>query len=337
MPWLAVPFEARDVKERLSKKFKVRGIPSLVLVDGDTGETINANARAAVLGAPDDFPWKPLGLEESLGPDLVKADGTTTSLADIRARKGHIAAYFSASWCGPCRSFTPKLVDAYNKLNADGKSFDVVLVSSDKDEGSFKEYLSHMPWHAVPFNNGDFAKKAGALSERFGVEGIPRLVILDHELNVVREDARGAVMKDAACANFPWPPPLVADVEDDPSPLNEEPCVVALIEDLTKEDQLAVRDAMTAAARASPKAASDGRALKFFFAEDDTGVAMQIRRLTKVGNPKEGKADFLLLDFANDGSFSVGGAASASETPKLVESVVSGFVNGTVEMASVRG
>lgn len=34
-PWLALPFEARDLKAALSKKYKVSGIPSLVIIDGE--------------------------------------------------------------------------------------------------------------------------------------------------------------------------------------------------------------------------------------------------------------------------------------------------------------
>ena len=68
MPWLAVPYAARDVKDALSKKYKVSGIPSLVLVDGDTGNTINPQARGAVASeGAEGFPWKPLEVAEALG------------------------------------------------------------------------------------------------------------------------------------------------------------------------------------------------------------------------------------------------------------------------------
>ena len=39
MPWLALPYEDRDLRNKLSKKFKVSGIPSLVIVNA-SGETI---------------------------------------------------------------------------------------------------------------------------------------------------------------------------------------------------------------------------------------------------------------------------------------------------------
>ena len=58
MPWLAIPpGDKRNGK--LNKLYGVRGIPTLVLVDGATGVTINANGRAAVDDDPEgeSFPW----------------------------------------------------------------------------------------------------------------------------------------------------------------------------------------------------------------------------------------------------------------------------------------
>ena len=59
MPWLAIPFEDRDAKAKLSAKYGVTGIPTLVLVDGATGETIAADADERITrdGAKG-FPWK---------------------------------------------------------------------------------------------------------------------------------------------------------------------------------------------------------------------------------------------------------------------------------------
>jgi nucleoredoxin len=67
--------------------------------------------------------------------------------------------YFSAHWCPPCRGFTPVLADCYKKLaekNAGKKfRFEVVFVSSDRDQESFDGYYSEMPWCAIPFSDSD--------------------------------------------------------------------------------------------------------------------------------------------------------------------------------------
>ena len=59
MPWLAIPpGDKRNGK--LDQLYGVRGIPTLVLIDGATGVTINENARAAVDNDPEgeSFPWR---------------------------------------------------------------------------------------------------------------------------------------------------------------------------------------------------------------------------------------------------------------------------------------
>merc|ERR1719163_2544816 len=72
MPWLALPFSERDRKEKLSSKFKVRGIPTLVILDTD-GSVITTDGRSAVSEDPTGaaFPWKPKPLSELLGGGLV--------------------------------------------------------------------------------------------------------------------------------------------------------------------------------------------------------------------------------------------------------------------------
>ena len=121
MPWLALPFAARDKKAELSRKFKVNGIPALVVVD-DTGATVTADGRRVALDV-DAFPWKPPSLAEVLGDAFTRNDAEKTAVAarDVTndaTEKGtrHLGIYFSAHWCGPCRQFTPKLIEAYDKI-----------------------------------------------------------------------------------------------------------------------------------------------------------------------------------------------------------------------------
>ena len=71
--------------------------------------------------------------------------------------------------CGPCRVFTPKLVTFYKKMKDAGKQFEVIFLSSDRDNESFQGYLSEMPWYALPFDNKLKMKK---LSRMFNVVGM---------------------------------------------------------------------------------------------------------------------------------------------------------------------
>ena len=49
MPWLALPFAERALKQTLSKRFEVSGIPSLVLLDGATGQVISKDGRGIIM------------------------------------------------------------------------------------------------------------------------------------------------------------------------------------------------------------------------------------------------------------------------------------------------
>ena len=53
---------------------------------------------------------------------------------------------------------------------------EIVFVSSDRDEPSFFQYFSSMPFLALPFSNRGLAQQVKSI---FGVRGIPSLVVLD--------------------------------------------------------------------------------------------------------------------------------------------------------------
>jgi len=50
------------------------------------------------------------------------------------------------------------LVEFYKKFNKDKKRFEIVFVSNDKDEESWKEYFSEMPWLAIPYEDKETKK-----------------------------------------------------------------------------------------------------------------------------------------------------------------------------------
>lgn len=58
MPWLSLPFADRETKAKLSSKFDIKGIPSLVLLDG-VGQLITKDGRTILTSDPtgQGFPW----------------------------------------------------------------------------------------------------------------------------------------------------------------------------------------------------------------------------------------------------------------------------------------
>ena len=84
-----------------------------------------------------------------------------------------VGLYFSASWCPPCQQFTPRLVQFYNQVVLSGRQFEVVFISADRDETSFRQYFSKMPWLALDFHNS----RRTEIPSLYQVQGIPRLIV----------------------------------------------------------------------------------------------------------------------------------------------------------------
>ena len=141
------------------------------------------------------------GVRALAGHRFVDAAGTKLGAEALEGKKV-VLFYFSASWCPPCRAFTPKLIDAYKQWKKDNLPVEVVLVSSDRDEKAMLEYLKGhgMPWIALPFRSEEGRK----LSEANGVRGIPTLVVYGADGRVITKDGRGAVSAQGADAIKDW-------------------------------------------------------------------------------------------------------------------------------------
>jgi len=92
-------------------------------------------------------------LENLLGSHAIRQNGEKVPISSFCGKDRVIGIYFSADWCPPCKGFTPKLIDLYNKVKScpNGVKFEVVFVSWDKDESAFTEYFNTMPWLALPY------------------------------------------------------------------------------------------------------------------------------------------------------------------------------------------
>jgi nucleoredoxin len=129
------------------------------------------------------FPALKENLVESKGKKLEKFD--ETPLADAK----YYAIYYSASWCGPCRAFTPDLVKWYKRHKSKNPHFELIFVSSDRSEEEMAKYMKDddMPWPALAF-----AKKGSnrALTKYAG-RGIPCLVFVDADGKVLADSYQG--------------------------------------------------------------------------------------------------------------------------------------------------
>ena len=143
-------------------------------------------ANAVIPGSP----TAPIVADQMKG-DLVSWKNGGLNRVDDAAltNKKLIAIYFSARWCGPCREFTPKLVEFYNRVSPQHPEFEVVFFSNDRSPGEMQSYMreEQMPWLAIDFeklkNKVDLKKYAG--------DGIPCLVVIDPAGRIVSDSYAG--------------------------------------------------------------------------------------------------------------------------------------------------
>eukprot|EP01036_Dinobryon_divergens_P028833 gene28834-37840_t len=135
--------------------------------------------------------------------------------------KDAVAVYFSASWCAPCRQFTPLLAQFYSTVNKklgsknvsdyNDRRFEVVWVSKDSSVDEFVQYYTKMPWLAVPYDKVE--ECIAKLAPKYKLRGIPHLVILDgSDASVYTLDGRGEIMKDKYGMAFPYAPKTPVNV-----------------------------------------------------------------------------------------------------------------------------
>ena len=126
-------------------------------------------------------------LEATLTDTVIDHRGNNVDTGYV-LNTDYLLLYLSAHWCGPCRSFTPSLVEYYNK-NQGGHLFQVLFISSDKSEADMKNYVrqARMPWPAVLYHS----EARDMLKLQYGGGGIPQLVLLDKKGNILADSFKG--------------------------------------------------------------------------------------------------------------------------------------------------
>ena len=129
--------------------------------------------------------------------NLLDTQGNTVSSDKLEGK--YLGLYFSASWCGPCRTFTPKLVK-FRDQNIE--SFEVILVGSDGSAKAQANYMKkyNMPWFALE-NQSEAARN---LSLSLDVEYIPYLVILDPQGNLITKKGKQDIASMGKNAFLSW-------------------------------------------------------------------------------------------------------------------------------------
>jgi thiol-disulfide isomerase/thioredoxin len=123
---------------------------------------------------------------EIAGPTL---DGGRFDLASYRGKV--VLVDFWATWCGPCIAELPNVRAVYDKYHGEG--FEVVAISLDFDRAHLVKFLdSHPePWPQVFFDEDGKRGWDNPLARRYGVQGIPCLLVIDRDGKLVAGNVRG--------------------------------------------------------------------------------------------------------------------------------------------------
>lgn len=163
-------------------------------------------AAAAPAPQPTATPQLENVVSKGLIGDLVALDGRKLKKFDAASLGGkkYFAVYRSASWCGPCRRFTPDFVSWYKSKSSKRDQFEVIFVSSDRSEKDMEEYMveDRMPWPAL-----DFSKKGKRSPiQGLGGRGIPDLILIDADGKVLSTSYEGD--------NYVGPRKVMKDLDD---------------------------------------------------------------------------------------------------------------------------
>jgi len=111
-------------------------------------------------------------------------DGSTTSLKDLKGKYVYIDVW--ATWCRPCLAEIPALKELENEL---GEKMHFVSISVDKEDKheAWKEMVTEKELKGVQlYADNNWESK---FVRDFGINGIPRFILIDPEGKVVKPDA----------------------------------------------------------------------------------------------------------------------------------------------------
>jgi thiol-disulfide isomerase/thioredoxin len=96
---------------------------------------------------------------------------------------------FWATWCGPCVAEMPNVLEQYAKYH--DKGFEVVGVSLDNDRAALEAFIAEnkLPW--IILHEQQTAKGGHPLAAKYGITGIPTVILIGRDGKVVTMDARG--------------------------------------------------------------------------------------------------------------------------------------------------
>lgn len=110
---------------------------------------------------------------------LNTPDGTPLSLSSFKGKV--LILDFWASWCGPCREESPKMVKIYKKYK--NKGLEILGVSLDKKK---EEWLKAIKEDGLTWNHvSDLRGWDSSAAKLYSIKGIPHILVIDKNGTIV--------------------------------------------------------------------------------------------------------------------------------------------------------
>lgn len=126
-------------------------------------------------------------LKKPLDISFKDIEGKQVSLAEMKGKV--VLIDFWATWCGPCVAEIPNVVAVYNKFK--DKGFEIIGISLDQDKDALTKFVKekNMPWPQY-FDGKGWQNE---ISQRYGIESIPAMWLVDKDGKVVSTEARSGL------------------------------------------------------------------------------------------------------------------------------------------------
>jgi thiol-disulfide isomerase/thioredoxin len=157
------------------------------------------------------YAQQPMRMYEPLDFEGNTLKGKSFKLKDLRGKV--VMVDFWATWCPPCRAEIPHVAELYQQYHDQG--FEIIGVSSDNDRPQLTGFLKEhpeMPWQQL-FSGGHGWHP---LTKKFGINSIPRMLIVDKNGNLRAMNQSAERFKDLIpqlLAETYTPPPAKAVVK----------------------------------------------------------------------------------------------------------------------------
>lgn len=118
---------------------------------------------------------------------------------DQKALAGKVVLVdFWATWCGPCVAEIPNMVEQYEKYHA--KGFEIVGISLDEEKEKVDAFVAErkIPWPIIYAGKG----WQDPTAQFYGISGIPQLILIGRDGNVITLNARGAKLAERLAEIF---------------------------------------------------------------------------------------------------------------------------------------